>query len=230
MASERPPERPPEQPSEQPSERDDAAILGVLLAGGQARRMGGGDKCLIEVGGRTLLEHAIVRARPQVHALLLNGNGDSARFQCYRLPVAADVIDGFAGPLAGILTAMTWAKAERPAYRYVASFATDTPFFPRDMVARLRAALAAAGAEIACAASKGRAHPVFALWPVGLAPQLRAAMESEGVRKIDVWTARFRTVTVAFDREADDPFFNVNTPADLAEAKARLAPVRPEAP
>ncbi len=190
--------------------------------------MGGGDKCLIELGGRTLLDHVIARARPQVRALLLNANGDSARFRNYQLPVAADVIGGFAGPLAGVLTAMEWAQqVQRPQYRYIASFATDTPFFPHDIVTRLQTALAEEDAEIACAASMGRTHPVFALWPVRLAPLLRTAMGSEDARKVSAWMACFRTAIVAFDSTEGDPFLNINTPVDLAVAQARLAPVRP---
>jgi molybdenum cofactor guanylyltransferase len=185
--------------------------------------MGGRDKCLREIGGRTILGRVIERARPQVCGLLLNANGDGARFRDYRLPVAADVIAGFAGPLAGILTAMEWARTQWPECRFVASFATDTPFFPHDMVARLRSAIEAASADIACAASGGRTHPVFAVWPVRLAPLLRSAMENEDMRKIDAWTARFRIETVPFDAEGYDPFFNVNAPGDLAEAEARLA-------
>lgn len=207
-----------------------AGVVGVLLAGGRARRMGGGDKCLRQVGGRTLLALAIERAAPQVDALVLNAGGDPARFARFGLPVVPDVVGGFAGPLAGVLTGMTWARAKAPHCPWVVSIATDTPFFPPDLVARLVAAVAAEGAELACAASRGRHHPVFALWPVRLAEALRAALVEEGVHKIDAWTARYRLATVGFDAAAEDPsldpFFNVNAPEDLAAAD-RVAAARP---
>jgi molybdopterin-guanine dinucleotide biosynthesis protein A len=199
-------------------------VLGVLLAGGQARRMGGGDKSLRRLGERTILEHVIERARPQVAALVLNANGDPARFAGFGLPVAADVVEGFAGPLAGVLTGMEWARLNRPATAWIATIATDTPFFPKDLVARMRQAVE--GADLACASSAGRAHPVFGLWPVRLADDLRRAMTAEAIRKVDVWTARHRLVEVDFPADPVDPFFNANRPEDLAEAERllRLAP------
>jgi molybdopterin-guanine dinucleotide biosynthesis protein A len=197
-------------------------VLGVLLAGGLARRMGGGDKCLRPLGDRTILEHVIGRARPQVEGLLLNANGDPARFRRFGLPVAADVVEGFAGPLAGVLTGMEWARANRPDLPWIATIATDTPFFPRDLVARLLDAMSESEADLACAASGGRTHPVFGLWPVGLAEDLRRAMVEENIRKVDLWTARHRLVQVEFPTEPIDPFFNTNRPDDLAEAERRL--------
>jgi molybdopterin-guanine dinucleotide biosynthesis protein A len=194
-------------------------VLGVLLAGGQARRMGGGDKCLRELAGRPILEHVILRARPQVRALLLNANGDPARFAAFGLPVASDVIEGFAGPLAGVLTGMEWARANRPDLPWIVTIATDTPFFPRDLVASMQDATGRAGADLACAASGGRRHPVFGLWPVRLADDLRRAMLEDEIRKVDVWTARYRVVEVPFPTEPLDPFFNTNRPEDLAEAE-----------
>ena len=197
------------------------AVLGVLLAGGLARRMGGGDKSLRRLGDRTILEHVIERARPQVAALLLNANGDPARFARFGLPVAADVVEGFAGPLAGVLTGMEWARARRPDCAWIATMATDTPFFPRDLVARMYQAVR--GADLACASSNGRASPVFGLWPVRLADDLRRALLDEGIRKVDLWTARHRLVEVDFPAEPFDPFFNANRPEDLAEAERLLA-------
>jgi molybdopterin-guanine dinucleotide biosynthesis protein A len=205
------------------SEAAGERVVGVLLAGGQARRMGGGDKCLRPLGAATILEHVIVRARAQVAALVLNANGDPQRFAGFGLPVAADVIEGFAGPLAGVLTGMAWARARRPECPWIATIATDTPFFPTDLVARLLAAVEGAAADLACAASGGRAHPVFGLWPVRLADDLRAAMVDEGIRKVDVWTARHRLAEAAFATDPIDPFFNTNRPEDLAEAE-RLLP------
>jgi molybdopterin-guanine dinucleotide biosynthesis protein A len=198
-------------------------VLGVLLAGGRSSRMGGGDKCLRPLGGRTILEHVIARARPQVAALLLNANGDAARFARFGLPVAADAVEGFAGPLAGVLTGMEWAAAHRPGTAWVATIATDSPFLPRDLVARLLGAVADGSADLACAASAGRAHPVMGLWPVRLAGDLRHAMVEEGVRKVDVWTARHRLAVVEFEVAGVDPFFNTNRPEDLALAERLLA-------
>jgi len=199
-----------------------SGVVGVLLAGGLARRMGGGDKCLRSLGGRTILEHVIDRTRPQVARLLLNANGDAARFAPFGLPVVGDVVEGFAGPLAGVLTGMEWALAERPNCPWIATIATDTPFLPLDLVARLQDAIEQRGAELACAKSAGRTHPVFGLWPVRLAAELRAAMVEEGIRKVDVWTGRFRLARVEWPVEPHDPFFNANRPDDLAAAE-RLA-------
>jgi molybdopterin-guanine dinucleotide biosynthesis protein A len=200
-------------------------VLGVLLAGGQARRMGGGDKCLRPLGGRPILAQVIERAAPQAAALLLNANGDPARFAGFGLPVAGDVVEGFAGPLAGVLTGMEWARDNRPDCPWIATIATDTPFFPTDLVARLLAAVTGDAAELACAASAGRNHPVFGLWPVGLADDLRHAMLDEGIRKVDVWTGRYRVAVVDFPATPLDPFFNTNRTEDLAEAERLLRAV-----
>jgi molybdenum cofactor guanylyltransferase len=207
-----------------PPERN---ICGVLLAGGQSRRMGGGDKCLLEIGGRTLLQRIVDTAAPQVGPLVLNTNSDPTLFRDYGLPVAPDVIDGFAGPLAGVLTGLDWAAANAPDCDWVASFACDAPFAPGDLVTRLLDAIAADGADMACATSGGRDHPVFALWPVRLVEDLRAAVVDEGVRKVDIWTARYKLAQAAFDTsdgEFDgDPFFNINRREDLDTAAALLA-------
>ncbi len=192
-------------------------VAGVLLAGGRARRMGGGDKCLRELAGQTLLARVIARAAPQVGPLVINANGDPARFAAYGLPVAPDSIEGFAGPLAGVLSGMDWAADNAPDCPWIATFATDAPFFPMDLVARLRAV--AQGADMACATSGGRAHPVFGLWPVRLRDALRRAMTEEDIRKVDVWTARYRLAQVDFAVHPIDPFFNANRPEDLAKAE-----------
>lgn len=199
---------------------------GVLLAGGLARRMGGGDKGFRLLGGRALLDRVIARAAPQVAALVLNANGDPARFAAWRLPVVGDDIPGFAGPLAGVLAGLDWTAAQLPDASHVASFASDAPFLPLDLVARLAAALADGKHDLACAASGGRAHPVFGLWPVRLRHDLRRALAEEGIRKVDHWTARHRLAVVAFAQEPVDPFFNANTPEDLAAAE-RLAALLP---
>ena len=197
-------------------------IAGVVLAGGLSRRMGGGDKCLQKLAGRPLLAHIVERARPQVAALALNANGDAARFAAFGLPVVADSVPGFAGPLAGVLAGLDWAAANVAQCTHVASFAGDAPFLPRDLVARLAAALAEGRHDLACAASGGRTHPVFGLWPVALRDALRRAVAEEGIRKVDVWTARYDLVAVDFATAPIDPFFNANRPEDLAEAE-RLA-------
>ena len=201
-------------------------VAGVLLAGGQARRMGGGDKGLQKLGGRPIIEFIVERARPQVSALVINANGDPERFSTLGLEVVADVIEGFAGPLAGVLTGLEWARAHAPACKFVASFACDAPFVPEDLVARLAHALFEQGADMACAASAGRDHPVFGLWPVELADDLRGALVDEDIRKVDVWTARYRLARVEFAAAPVDPFFNVNRPDDFAAAEAIL--VSPE--
>jgi len=198
------------------------SIAGIVLAGGQSRRMGGGDKCLRLLAGRPILAHIIARARPQVMALALNANGEAARFAAFGLPVVADSIADFAGPLAGVLAGLDWAAATQPQCSHVASFAGDAPFFPLDLVERLRAALEDGRHDLACAASAGRAHPVFGLWPVALREDLRRALAVEAVHKVDVWTARHRLATVEFAAAPIDPFFNANRPEDLAEAE-RLA-------
>jgi molybdopterin-guanine dinucleotide biosynthesis protein A len=198
-------------------------VAGILLAGGLSRRMGGGDKCLRSLGSTTILARVIARATPQVAMLALNANGDPARFADYRLPVVADSIPDFAGPLAGVLAGLDWAAATSGDMTHVASFATDAPFLPTDLVARLRAALEGEGADLACAASGGRAHPVFALWPVGLREELRRAMRDDGIRKVDAWTARYRLALVDYAAAPIDPFFNTNRPEDLAFAERLLA-------
>ncbi|HXR87946.1 MAG TPA: molybdenum cofactor guanylyltransferase MobA [Stellaceae bacterium] len=193
-------------------------IAGVLLAGGQSQRMGGGDKNLRPLGGKPMLAHVIERAKPQVDALVLNANGDPQRFAGFGLPIIADSISGFAGPLAGVLAGLDWAARNLPEAELVASFATDAPFFPRDLVRRLAVALEEGGFDLACAQSNGQAHPVFALWPVSLRDALREALAG-GLRKVDRWTARYKLVEVEFAAEPVDPFFNANRPDDLAEAE-----------
>ena len=208
-----------------PDSADPAAtgVIGVLLAGGQARRMGGGDKCLRMLAGETLLARVIRVLQPQVDELVLNANGDPGRFAAYGLPVVADVVEGFAGPLAGILSGMEWVRAEHAQAGWIATAPTDAPFLPHDLVARLKAAAEAAGAPLACAMSGGQAHPVVGLWSVTLADELRRALVTEGVRKIDLWTARYKLATADWPAQPVDPFFNANQPEDLAEAERILA-------
>jgi molybdenum cofactor guanylyltransferase len=196
--------------------------VGLLLAGGLSRRMGGGDKALRLLAGRTILDRVIDAMRPQVAALVLNANGDPARFAGFGLPIVADSVDGFAGPLAGILAGLDWTAAHRPDCAMVASVATDAPFLPADLVARLAERVNRDEADLACAASQGQAHPVIGLWPVRLREDLRHALVDEGIRKVDVWTARYRLATVEFPIGRIDPFFNANRPEDLETAAALL--------
>ena len=200
--------------------KDAQDIPGVLLAGGLARRMGGGDKPMRTIAGRTILERVIARLQPQCDGLILNANGDPARFAAFGLPVIPDGVADFPGPLAGILAGLDWAAANRPEVKWVLSAAADCPFLPRDLVARLVAALRDENAELAVAASDGQSHPVIGLWSVALREQLRHALVVEDVRKIDRWTARYRLATVTWPTTPLDPFFNANTMDDVAEADA----------
>ncbi len=197
-------------------------ILGLLLAGGQSRRMGGGDKCLRELAGRPILAHIIDRVRPQVSGLLLNANGDPERFAGFGLPVVADGVPDFAGPLAGVLAGLEWAATHAPDAPWVLSVPTDAPFLPHDLARRLFHACDGHRADMACAASNARAHPVVGLWPVRLRLNLRRALIEAGIRKVDEWTAQYRLATVEFPADPIDPFFNTNRPEDLAEAERLL--------
>jgi molybdopterin-guanine dinucleotide biosynthesis protein A len=195
---------------------------GVLLAGGLARRMGGGDKPMRTIGGETILARVIARLQPQCDGLILNANGDPARFAAFGLPVIADTVKDFPGPLAGILAALDWSALNRPDVGWVLSAAADCPFLPRDLVRRLHQVRIEEGAELAVAASAGQTHPVIGLWSVRLREELRHALVKEDIRKIDRWTARYRLATVTWPAEPLDPFFNANTMDDIAEAE-RLA-------
>lgn len=190
--------------------------FGVILAGGLARRMGGGDKPLRALGGRPMLDHVIARLAPQCAALAINANGDAARFAAYALPILPDTLPENPGPLAGILAAM-----EASPLPWIVTAPGDSPFLPHDLVARLHAAREAAGTPMACAASAGHTHPPIALWPRALAAELRAAIEA-GERKIDRWTARHGVATATWPSEPFDPFFNANTPEELEEAAILL--------
>ncbi len=209
--------------SDAPATSSDApATPGVLLAGGLARRMGGGDKPMRAIGGRTILERVIARLKPQCDGLILNANGDPARFARFGLPVVADTAKDFPGPLAGILAALDWAATNRPEVQWVLSAAADSPFLPRDLVARLHRARAEQDAQLAVAASDGQSHPVIGLWCVALRQELRHALVMEDIRKIDRWTARYKLATVTWPTKPLDPFFNANTVDDIAAAE-RLA-------
>lgn len=192
--------------------------LGLILAGGLARRMGGGDKALIEIGGRTILDRVIATMTPQCDRLILNANGDPSRFARFGLPVVPDDIPDFAGPLAGILAGLDWMAAHRPGIAWMVSVPGDCPFLPADLVEKLHAARTAAGAPLACAKSGDWRHPVAGLWPVALRADLRRALVEEDLHKIEVWTARHGVAIAEWPDKPVDPFFNVNTPQDRARA------------
>jgi len=196
--------------------------LGVVLAGGLARRMGGGDKARIQIGGQSILGRVLERLTPQCSAIIINANGDPARFADTGLPVVPDSVEGFVGPLAGILAALDWAAAHAPEVPHVVSAPGDCPFLPRDLVARLTAARQAAGLPLACARSGDWRHPVVGLWPVALRSDLRRALVDDQQRKIEAWTARHGVAIADWPAVPIDPFFNVNTPENAAEAE-RLA-------
>jgi len=197
--------------------------LGVILAGGLARRMGGGDKPLLALGGRPLLDHVAERLGPQCRGLILNINGDPSRFGEPRFPVAPDPLPGHPGPLAGILAALEWAALHRPALAWVVSAPGDTPFLPPDLVPRLHEAREAAGQPLACAASGGQLHPAVGLWPVDLRHDLREAIASRALRSVRDWGNLHGMAQASWSSEPLDPFFNINTPEDLAKAGAWAA-------
>ena len=194
---------------------------GILLAGGLATRMGGGDKALKLLGGKPILAHVIDRIRPQVAALALNANGDPARLAEWGLAVLPDAIPDFPGPLAGIHAGMVWARAHHPEIADIVTIPTDTPFLPADLVDRL---LAARGdADIAVAASAGQPHPVVALWPVRLADELHRLVTQEGMRRVTDFARRHKVAYADFPVGAIDPFLNINRPVDLEAAELLIA-------
>jgi molybdenum cofactor guanylyltransferase len=199
--------------------------FGLVLAGGLARRMGGGDKALIRIGNETILARTLARLTPQVAGVVLNANGDPARFAAFGLPIVADSVPDFAGPLAGILAGLDWVAANRPDTAWVVSVPGDCPFLPRDLVTKLDAARAAEGKPLACAHSGDWRHPVVGLWQVALREDLRHAITVEDLRKIEVWTARHGVALADWPTDPIDPFFNVNTPEDVAAAETLASSV-----
>jgi len=202
--------------------------LGLVLAGGLARRMGGGDKARIKVGGATILQRVLACLKPQCSRVIINANGDPMRFADTALPVVADSVPDFAGPLAGILAGLDWAAANAPNSEWLLSVPGDCPFLPKNLVTRLHEARIAAGAPLACARSGEWRHPVVGLWPVSLRDDLRRALLGEGLHKIELWTARHGVAVAEWPNAPVDPFFNVNTPDDAARAEA-LAEQFPDA-
>ena len=181
--------------------------------------MGGGDKPMREIGGRSILARVIARLEPQCDGLILSANGDPARFASFGLPVIPDTTENSPGPLAGILAALDWTAAHRPDVAWILSSAGDCPFLPRDLVVRLHRARAEQDAQLAVAASNGQSHHVIGLWSVALREELRHAQAVENVRSVQRWTARYRLATVNWPAEPLDPFFNANTPDDIAAAE-----------
>jgi molybdopterin-guanine dinucleotide biosynthesis protein A len=185
--------------------------------------MGGGDKARIRVGGKTILERALACLKPQCTRLIINANGDPGRFADTGLPVVADSVPDFAGPLAGILAGLDWAAANAPNCEWLLSAPGDCPFLPKDLAARLHETRAATGLPLACARSGEWRHPVVALWPVKLREDMRHALIDDGLRKIEIWTARHGIAIADWPATPIDPFFNVNTPEDAARAEALAA-------
>jgi molybdopterin-guanine dinucleotide biosynthesis protein A len=200
-----------------------SSCVGILLAGGRARRMGGGEKALRKSGGISLLAHAIAALRPQCEGLVLSANGDPARFVGFDVPVVADDVPGFMGPLAGILAGLDWIAARRPDVPLTISVPADTPFLPIDLAARLIDARAKDNALIACARSGGRTHPAVAVWPVSIRNDLRHALVVEDIRKVEAFLQNYSRAIVDWAIEPYDPFFNANDPDDLAAAETILA-------
>jgi molybdopterin-guanine dinucleotide biosynthesis protein A len=193
-----------------------------VLAGGLARRMGGGDKARIRIGGTTILQRVLACLKPQCERVIINANGDPARFTDVGLPVVVDSVPEFAGPLAGILAGLDWAAAHAPNIEWLLSVPGDCPFLPKDLLERLHEGRRAAGRPLACARSGEWRHPVVALWSVALREDLRRALTEESLHKIEIWTARHGVAIVDWPTAPVDPFFNVNTPEDAAQAE-RLA-------
>lgn len=195
----------------------------VILAGGRASRMGGADKASQMLGAAPLIAHVLAALKPQCDAMVINANGDSARFAAFGVPVVPDDVPGFAGPLAGILAGLDDLAARYPDLAYGVSAATDTPFLPDDLVAKLHAARMAAKAEIAVARSDNTVHPTFALWPIELRTDLRDALVEEDLRRVTAFFSRYRCAYADWSVTPFDPFFNVNTPDDLRFAEETLA-------
>jgi molybdenum cofactor guanylyltransferase len=201
-------------------------LVGIVLAGGKSSRMGGGDKCLMSLSGRSILAHVIERLKPQVTELIISANGDPARFSAFRLPVVADRLGFYAGPLAGILAGLEWVRTNRPKSRFVITAASDTPFLPTDLVDRLWPAIDEGESNLAVARSAQGMHAVFGLWPVALAPDLEASLMS-GEHKVSDWVTQHQAKEVMFpaakiEGRTIDPFFNINRPDELDAAEAFL--------
>ena len=197
-------------------------IVGVILAGGLARRMGGGDKSMLQLGGRRILDYVIESAQNQLDTVIINANGDPDRFAKFNLPVQADIVPGFAGPLAGVVSAMAWVTQNQPNATHIITLAADTPFFPADYVTRMLELMQLKDQRLACASYQGRTQPVFGLWPVDLFDDLYKALVEDDIRKVDRFTAPYGVADVAFDELTSNPFFNVNKPEDIELGEQQL--------
>jgi molybdenum cofactor guanylyltransferase len=206
------------------------ATLGVVLAGGRARRLGGDDKARIRIGDKTILERILTTLASQCSQLIINANGDPRRFADTGLSVVADDPADYAGPLAGILAGLDWTADHAPEIEWIVTTPSDCPFLPPDLVGRLHLARIEAGALLACVASGQRRHPVVALWPLSLRADLRHALLNEGVRKVENWATRHRIAVATWPATPIDPFFNVNTTEDVAEANRLAALLRKSEP
>jgi len=195
--------------------------LGLVLAGGLARRMGGGDKVRIEIGGASILDRVLATLSAQCTGIVINANGNPKRFADAGLPVVADSVPDFAGPLAGILAGLDWLLNQNSGIEWIVSVPGDCPFLPDDLVERLHQARRkmGTGVPLACARSGQWRHPVVGLWPLALREDLRNALIEENLRKIDIWTARHEVAIAEWPDQPVDPFFNVNTPEDAAQAE-----------
>jgi molybdopterin-guanine dinucleotide biosynthesis protein A len=200
------------------------SLIGIILAGGQARRMSSQDKALLDIGGGvTLLDRLVSRLRPQCGTLILSANGDLGRFAATGLPVIGDTIPGFAGPLAGVLAGLDWCVQHAPDATTLLSVPVDGPFVPRDLAARLEQARGHDAIRPACAASGAHRHGVYCLWPVALRHDLRHALQAEDLRKVGAWLSRHDAAVAHWPATPLDPFFNINTPEQLARARDLVA-------
>lgn len=204
--------------------RNEKACVGVILAGGQSRRMGGGDKCLLDLQDKSIIQHTLDRAKNQVNILLLNCNGDETRFNFIGLPAVKDIFEGWRGPLAGIHASLNWMTANNPNATWLASFAADTPFFPEDLVERLLQQAQSSNCEIVVASYKGSLQPLFALWHISLLCELTEYLQNGGNPKMQEWIRSRKHIAVEIEHSNWDPFFNINTPADYTAATSISAP------
>lgn len=198
-------------------------VVGVILAGGLSSRMGGGDKTLHSLANKPLLQHVIDRLQPQVDHLIINSNGDASRFSGFHLPIVADTVGDYAGPLAGVLAGLEWTATHHPSHMWVVSVSGDTPFIPPTLVAQLLAATQQENTHIAVVRTQGYCHPVIGLWSVSLIADLRHALVEESLHKVERFTQRHPLSIVDFDHTPVDPFFNINTPDDLTNAALFLS-------
>jgi len=197
-------------------------IIGVILSGGLSRRMNNQDKGFIQLAHKPLFEHVLERLSPQCDSIIISSNKESQQLSSYDLPIIKDSLEGLLGPLAGLLACMQWVRKHQPGVQWIASVPVDTPFIPQNLVSTLYQSMLENTADIACATSNGRTHPVIALWPIRLLDDLEAALSKENIRKIDLWTSRYKVSLPDFSDSLLDPFYNINCHEDLVHAEALL--------